>query len=165
MTTANLATTPPRPRLLLLPRSSGNLTTLIPPYPPSEFLNLQHTWPYMNSGFTHTSIHSFTWYCTLQFCTVDSSFYRLIFPSVNIIVSNFQPLIGIIFFRWGFLIWELIFIYCRPFVLILVIFLCCFFFHYVSAKFHLWPCSGDLLRPRIGNAESCNRIPSNYCLP
>ena len=23
-------------------------------------------------------------------------------------------------------------------------------FHYVSAKFHLWPSSGDLLRPRIG---------------
>ena len=31
-----------------------------------------------------------------------------------------------------------------------VFFLCCFFFHYVSAKFHLWPSSGDLPRPRIG---------------
>ena len=29
-------------------------------------------------------------------------------------------------------------------------FLCCFFFHYVSAKFHLWPSSGDLPWPRIG---------------
>ena len=29
-------------------------------------------------------------------------------------------------------------------------FFCCFFFHYVSAKFHLWPPSGDLLWPRIG---------------
>ena len=29
-------------------------------------------------------------------------------------------------------------------------FLCCLFFHYVSAKFHLWPSSGDLPRPRIG---------------
>ena len=29
-------------------------------------------------------------------------------------------------------------------------FLCCFFFHYVSAKFQLWPSSGDLPRPRIG---------------
>ena len=28
--------------------------------------------------------------------------------------------------------------------------LCCFFFHYVSDKFHLWPSSGDLPRPRIG---------------
>ena len=28
--------------------------------------------------------------------------------------------------------------------------MCCFFFHYVSAKFHLWPSSGDLPRPRIG---------------
>ena len=29
-------------------------------------------------------------------------------------------------------------------------FLCCFFFHYISAKFHLWPSSGDLPQPRIG---------------
>ena len=29
-------------------------------------------------------------------------------------------------------------------------FLCCFFFHYVSVKFHLWPSSGDLPRPQIG---------------
>ena len=29
-------------------------------------------------------------------------------------------------------------------------FLCCFFFHYISAKFHLWPSSGDLSRPWIG---------------
>ena len=28
-------------------------------------------------------------------------------------------------------------------------FLCCLFFHYISAKFHLWPSSGDLPRPRI----------------
>ena len=58
-------------------------------------------------------------------------------------------LIGIIL-RWGFLIWELIFIYRGLFVLILVVFLCCFFFHYISAKFHLWPSSGDLPQPRIG---------------
>ena len=65
----------------------------------------------------------------------------------------YLSLIGIIL-RWGFLIWELIFIYCGLFVLILVVFffffLCCFFFHYVSAKFHLWPSSGDLPRPWIG---------------
>ena len=61
-----------------------------------------------------------------------------------------MSLIGIIL-RWGFLIWELIFIYCGLFVLILVVFfVCCFFFHYVSVKFHLWPSSGDLLRPRAG---------------
>ena len=29
-------------------------------------------------------------------------------------------------------------------------FLFCFFFHYVSAKFYLWPSSGDLPRPGIG---------------
>ena len=28
--------------------------------------------------------------------------------------------------------------------------MCCFFFLYVSAKFHLYPSSGDLPRPRIG---------------
>ena len=41
------------------------------------------------------------------------------------------------------------FIYCGLFVLILVVFVL-FFFHYVSAIFHLWPSSGDLPRPRIG---------------
>ena len=59
-------------------------------------------------------------------------------------------LIGIIL-RWVFLIWELIFIYCGLIVLILVV-LFFFFFcvHNVSAKFHLWPSSGDLPWPRIG---------------
>ena len=55
----------------------------------------------------------------------------------------YLTLIGIIT-RWDFLIWELILIYCGLF------FLCCFFIHYVSAKFHLWPSSDDLPRPRIG---------------
>ena len=40
-------------------------------------------------------------------------------------------------------------------------FLCCFFFHYVSAKFHLWPSSGDFTATSDRNAV----IPSNYCLP
>ena len=39
------------------------------------------------------------------------------------------------------------------------------FFHYVSAKFHLWPSSGDFTATLDRNDESCNRIPSNYCLP
>ena len=74
-------------------------------------------------------------------------------------------LIGIIL-RWGFLIWELIFfIYCGLFVLIFVVFLCCFFFQYVSAKFHLWPSSVWFTATSDRNDESCNRIPSNYCLP
>ena len=68
-------------------------------------------------------------------------------------------------FRIYIYIWELIFIYCGLFVLILVgFFLCCFFFHYVSAKFHLWPSSGDFTATSDRNAESCNRIPSNYCV-
>ena len=52
--------------------------------------------------------------------------------------------------RWGFLIWELIFFYLlRTFCPHLGSFLYCFFFLYVSAKFHLWPSSGDLPWPRI----------------
>ena len=60
-------------------------------------------------------------------------------------------LIGIIL-RWGFLIWELIFYLLRTFCPHLgsFFFLRCFFFHYVSDKFHLWSSSGDLSRPRIG---------------
>ena len=67
------------------------------------------------------------------------------------------------------------FIYSGLFVLILVVclffffffFLCvyCFFFYYVSAKFHLWPSSGDFTMTSDRNDESCNCIPSNYCLP
>ena len=52
--------------------------------------------------------------------------------------------------RWGFLIWELIFHLLPTFCPHLGFILCCFFFHYVLAKCHLWPSSGDLLRPRIG---------------
>ena len=42
----------------------------------------------------------------------------------------------------------------QTFCLHLGSFLCCFF-HYVSAKFHLWPSSGDFYRDK--NDESCNR--------
>ena len=53
---------------------------------------------------------------------------------------------------------------CGLFVLILVVFML-FLLHYVSAKFHLWPSSGYLTATSDRNVESCNRIPSNYCLP
>ena len=60
-------------------------------------------------------------------------------------------LIGIIL-RWGFLIWELIFIYCELFVLILVGFFFCVVSSFTTFRpnFHLWPSSGDLPRPQIG---------------
>ena len=46
---------------------------------------------------------------------------------------------------------ELIFYLLRTFCPHLGSVLCCFFFHYVSAKFHIWPSSGDFLpRPQIG---------------
>ena len=82
---------------------------------------------------------------------VESKAYDLAYGEKQVLLLS---LIGIIL-RWGFLIWELIFIYSGLFVLILddfivFFFLCWFFFHYVSAKFHLWPSSGDLPRPQIG---------------
>ena len=40
-------------------------------------------------------------------------------------------------------------IHCVLFFLILVVFVL-FLLHYISAKFHLWPSSGDQLRPRRG---------------
>ena len=56
------------------------------------------------------------------------------------------------------------FIYCGLFVLILVVLLCCFFslrFGQISPlTFFRW-----LTETSDRNAESCNRIPSNYCLP
>ena len=63
------------------------------------------------------------------------------------------PLLPLMELSFNFFISLMItfFFYCGLFVLILVgFFLCCFFFHYVSAKFHLWPSSGDLPRPQIG---------------
>ena len=72
-------------------------------------------------------------------------------------------LIGIIL-RWGFLIWELIFIYCGLFVLILVVFvlfLLSLRFGQISPlAFCRW-----FTATSDRNAESCNRIHSNYCLP
>ena len=105
----------------------------------------------------------------------------------------YLSLIGIIL-RWGFLIWDLIFIYCGLFFLILVVFFFVFFLLFLLSRWALSEDSGFksypsrpevylfLLSPRFGqisplaffrwftatsgrNAESCNCIPSNYCLP
>ena len=51
--------------------------------------------------------------------------------------------------------------FCHHFSSFCVLFL----LHYVSAKFHLWPSSDDLTATSDRNAESCNRVPNNYCLP
>ena len=79
------------------------------------------------------------------------------------IIGYSLSLIGIIL-RWGFLIWELIFIYCGLFVLILVVFVLFLLsvrFGQISplAFFRRFAATSDR------NAESCNRIPSNYGLP
>ena len=55
-------------------------------------------------------------------------------------------LIGIIL-RWGFLIWELIFLFTVNFLYSSFVL---FLLHHVSAKCHLWPSSGDQPRPQIG---------------
>ena len=69
---------------------------------------------------------------------------------INLVMWDFNlSLIGIIL-RWGFLIWELIFIYCRLFVLILVVFvlfLLSLRFGQISPLAFFW---WFLLRPRIG---------------
>ena len=62
------------------------------------------------------------------------------------------------------IVWELIFIYCGLFVLILVVFVLFLLsqrFDQISplAFFRWFTVTSDR------NAESCNRIPSNYCLP
>ena len=68
--------------------------------------------------------------------------------------SYYLSLIGIIW-RWGFLIWELIFIYCGLFILILVVCFCFFFVLFLLSlrfgqisplAFFRW----FLPRPRIG---------------
>ena len=64
----------------------------------------------------------------------------------------YLSLIGIIL-KWGFLIWELIFIHCGLLLSLR--------FGQISplAFFRLFTATSDR------NAEFCNRIPSNYCLP
>ena len=104
---------------------------------------------------------------------LHSSFYdlnniNLFFGHSNITSKGLNwiwhlSLIGILL-RWGFLIWELIFIYCGLFVLILVVFVLfrlLLRFGQISplAFFRWFTATPDR------NAESFNRIPSNYCLP
>ena len=60
---------------------------------------------------------------------------HIFYPKTYVKTYEFS-LLGILL-RWGFLIWELIFIYCGLFVLILVVFVL-FLLHYVSAKFQNW---------------------------
>ena len=73
-------------------------------------------------------------------------------------------LIGIIL-RWGFLIWELIFIYCGLFVLILVVFSVVSSFTTFRPNFTSGLLQVIFTVTSDRNDESYNRIPSNYCLP
>ena len=87
-----------------------------------------------NNLFEHLYCYCFStvkWFQLLQFNINNSIQYKsFVCRQLNSYKYSYSSLIGIIL-RWGFLIWELIFIYCGLFVLILVVFLCCFFFHYL----------------------------------
>ena len=99
-----------------------------------------------------------------QLKTKWNCFYYLSNYKYYLISINYLSLIGIIL-RWGFLIWELIFYLLRTFCLHLgnffVLFLLSLRFGQISplAFFRWFTATSDR------NAESCNRIPSNYCLP
>ena len=94
-------------------------------------------------------------------------------PTMSVYLNSFIKILSYIVLNWNHF-WDealnlrinfYLFIYLlRTFPPHLGSFLCCFFFHYVSAKFPLvffrwFTATSDR------NAESCNRIPSNYCLP
>ena len=115
-----------------------------------QFLkNIIKHWKYENDHKQKWLIGWFLWLNNTS-CLFNVQSYIYIYIYIYILIMDLS-LIGIIL-RWGFLIWELIFIYCGLFCPHLgrVFFLYCFFFHYVSAKFPLWPSSGDLPQPRIG---------------
>ena len=103
-------------------------------------------------------------YVHIWFFCVAFKFFETYLIYLISSIPNKLSLIGIIL-RWGFLIWELIFfIYCGLFVLILVVFvlfLLSLRFGQISPlTFFRW-----LTATSDRNAESCNRIPSNYWLP
>ena len=87
-----------------------------------------------------------------------NSCYKM-FVSINFIHKflNWKPFvfIGNPFLRWGFLIWVLILL--RTFVLILVFFFSLRFVQSSPLAVYSW-----LTDTSDRNAESCNRIPSNF---
>ena len=86
---------------------------------------------------------------------------------LDLFINNLLSLIGIIL-RRGFLIWEIIFIYCGLFVLILVVFLGFFVLFLLSLRFgQISPLAFFrwFTTTSDRNDESCNRITCNYCLP
>ena len=65
---------------------------------------------------------------------------------------------------WTYIHHFYLFIYCGLFPLILVVF--CVVSSFTTFRPNsLWPSSGDFTATSDRNAESCKRIPSNYCLP
>ena len=102
------------------------------------------------------------WYMYI-YTHIYAHIYSYTRTHTNMNTLAYLSLIGIIL-RWGFLIWELIFIYCGLFFLVsvvFVLFLLSLRFGQISplAFFRWFTATSDR------NAESCNRITSNYCLP
>ena len=101
MTTADLATTPPRPWLLLPPRWSDTLTTLIPSYPPSEFLRTYNKHDRTWTLVSHTHAPRFT-------------------PSLDIVCYNFIQLIlcliamFLLLLIWLFKNFQPVFVFSLP---------------------------------------------------
>ena len=106
-------------------------------------------WPYTPQNSRAGASPSDTVLCHISVTSREGSYF-LVGNTVNV-------LIPVIVFNWNhfemrllnlrinfYLLWT----FCPH--LGRFFFCCCFFFHYVSAKFHLWPSSSDLPRPRIG---------------
>ena len=127
-----------------------------------------HTYSHNNTqlylSLTHTHILTITHKDSYKIPTVFDCIFSI--PIHFILLTVWWLFLSSIeiTLRWGFLIWELIFIFCGLFVLMLVVFvlfLLSLRFGQISplAFFRWFTATSDR------NAESCNRIPSNYCLP
>ena len=90
------------------------------------------------------SLYTYTYIYRKYFFKLYIYIYIYIYISFVLIVFNWNH------FEMRLLNLRIIFYLLRTFCPHLGSFRVDFFFHYVSAKLHLWPSSGDLPRPRIG---------------
>ena len=112
-------------------------------------------------------------FCSKEKMTLHSMNLNVLYFRIDVIIivfnwNHFEMSLNLRINQWV-LIWELILIYCGLFVLILVVvffcvcvlFLLSLRFGQISplAFFRWFTATSDR------NAESCNRIPSNYCPP
>ena len=125
-----------------------------------RWTSIQHIWffSYMLSYLMYWSNEWYHLINVLEFLASKMCFYLILCVMNNLKLDHWYTIaLMIVVFNWNHFETRLLnlrinfFIYCGIFLLILVgfflfiylFFLCCFFVHYVSAKFHLWPSSGD----------------------